>query len=125
MANEIVQICRETELSRIRLRFVKHLISACLDGKGKFGCALWNIVRRVKAIKDLNQIKPRLMKRVLEVPLSTPNTAIQYEIGINDLSIDVLSEKVILAVETYKREDNRISKQLFKRIMITRRLKNA
>ena len=56
------------------------------------------------------------MPKDLEVPLSTPNTAIQYEFGINDLSIDVLSEKVILAVETYKREDNRISKQLFKRM---------
>ena len=56
VANEIVQICRDTALSRIILRFVNHLISASLDGRGKF------IVKRVKAIKDLNQIKPRLMK---------------------------------------------------------------
>ena len=35
---------------------------------------------------------------------------------LNDLSIHVLSEKVILAVETYKYEDNRISKQIFKGI---------
>ena len=48
VANEIFQICRETELSRIKLRFVRHLISACLDRKGKFGCALWKIVKRVK-----------------------------------------------------------------------------
>ena len=116
MSNEIVQICKETELSRIRLRYVKLLINACLDSKVKFGCALWNIAKSWKAIDDINGIKPRLLKRVLEVPSSTPSIAIQYEFGINDLSLDVLSEKIILAVQTLKLDENRISKQLFEKM---------
>ena len=37
VANEIVQICKETELSKIRLRYVKLLTSSCLDSKVKYG----------------------------------------------------------------------------------------
>ena len=40
VANEIVQICKETELSRIRLRYVKVLTCSCLDSKVKFGSSL-------------------------------------------------------------------------------------
>ena len=116
VANEIVQICKETELSRIRLRYVKLLINACLDSKCKFGCALWNVAKTWKAIDDLNRIKPRLLKRVLEVPLSTPNIAVQYEFGITDLSLDVLSEKIIMAVKTLQLDENRIARQLFERM---------
>ena len=117
VANEIVQICKETELSRIRLRYVKLLCSACLDSKCKFGCALWNVAKTWKAIDDLNRIKPRLLKRVLEVPSSTPNIAVQYEFGIIDLSLDVLSEKIIMAVQTLQLDENRIARQLFERML--------
>ena len=116
VANEIVQICKETELSRLRCRYVKLLMCACLDSKVKFGCALWNIAKNVTAMTNLDRIKPRLLKRVMQVPSSTPNIAIQYEFGINDLSLEVLMEKVILAVQTLKLGDERVSKQLFERM---------
>ena len=40
VVNEIAQICRETELFCICLWYVKLLMSACLDSKIKYGCAL-------------------------------------------------------------------------------------
>ena len=50
VANEIVQISKETELSIIRLRYVKLLINACLDSQVKYGCALWNITKANQAL---------------------------------------------------------------------------
>ena len=71
VVNEIVMICRETELACIRLRYVKVLMSACLDSKVKYGCALWNIITS----NDLNKIKPWLLKPVMQRSLSTPSAA--------------------------------------------------
>ena len=116
VANEIVLICKETELSRIRLRYVKLLVGSCLDSKVKFGCSLWNILKSMKAIDDVNRIKPKLIKRVMQLPLSTPSVAIQYEFGVNDLSLEILMEKIIHAVQTLNSDDNRISKRLFSRM---------
>lgn len=113
VANEIVLICKETELSPIRLRYVKLLTSACLDSKIKYGCALWNIKKSIKGVEDVNKIKPALIKRVLQLPSSTPSDAVLYEFGINDLSLDILIEKVILAANTLKLPDERIAKKLF------------
>ena len=117
VANEIVQICKETELSIIRLRYVKLLVNACLDSQVKYGCALWNITKSKTVVEDLNKIKPRLVKRVLELPFSTPSAAIQYDFGINDLSLDILMEKVILGAETLSRDDGRISRRLLKPLL--------
>ena len=117
VANEIVQICKLPEMSSIRLKYVKMLINTCLDSKIKYGCALWKIHKSSKIRDDLDRIKPNILKRVLEVPNSTPAAAIQYEFGINNLSFDISMEKIILAIETMKRNDNRITKQLLKSCM--------
>ena len=42
VSNEIVQVLKTTELSRIRLRYVGTLPNACLDAKVKYGCGVWN-----------------------------------------------------------------------------------
>ena len=112
VSNEIVQICKQTELSSIRLRYVKLLVSSCLDMKVKFGCSLWNITKYKNTSEKLNNIKSSLFKLVLEVSSSTPSDAIQYEFGIVDLTLDILMEKIILAVQTLNSDDTRISKQL-------------
>ena len=117
VANEIVQVCKETELADVRLRYVKLLINACLDSKVKYGSALWNILKRKKAIGDLNRMKPALIKRVLQLPASTPSDAILYEFGISDLSLEILAEKVILAVETLNRNEDRIATRLLKALL--------
>ena len=111
VANELVQICKTPELSSICLCYVKLLISSCLDSKVKFGCALWNVTKFKSSGEKLNRIKPSLLKRVLQVPTSTPSDAVLYEFGINDLILDVLMEKVILAVDTLNCDENRISRR--------------
>ena len=90
---------------------------ACLDSNIKYGCALWDMNKCVTIREDLDKIKPNLVKRVLELPFSTPSVAVQYEFGINNLSLDVLLEKVVLTVKTLKLDNNRISKQLLEKLM--------
>ena len=114
VSNEIVQICKETELSKIRLRYVELLMSSCLDGKVKYGSALWDVRKSKKSADDLDRMKPGLLKRVLQLPSSTPSDSVLYEFGINDLSLDILIEKVILAVEILQLPDSRIAKQLLR-----------
>ena len=117
VANEIEQICIETELAPIRLRYVKLLTNSCLDSKLKFGCALWNITKYKNTTEKLNRIKPKIIKRVMQLPQATPSAAIQYEFGVNDLSLEVLMEKVILAVEILKLTDERVSKKILEALM--------
>ncbi len=117
VVNEIVQICKKTELSTIRLHYVNMLMNSCLDWKLKYGCALWNITKYKNTSEKLNRIKPDLLKKVLELPSSTPSDAIQYEFGVNDLTLDILMEKVILAVLTLKSDETRISRQLLSALM--------
>ena len=50
---------------------------------------------------------------MLQLPSSTPSVAVQYEFGINDLTLDILMEKIILAVETLKLDENRLSRRIF------------
>ena len=42
---------------------------------------------------------------------------ILYEFGISDLSLEILAEKVILAVETLNRDDDRIATKLLKALL--------
>ena len=112
VSNEIEQICKTPELSSIRLWYVKLLSTACLDSMLKFGSALWNVTKLKSTEVKLNRIKPNLLKRVLQVPNATPSTAIQFEFGINDLILDVLLEKVVLAVKILQCEGDRITKQI-------------
>ena len=117
VANEIVQICKETELAKIRLRYVKLLSNSCLDSKVKYGCALWNVMKSKKDIQDINRMKPAMIKRVLQLPSSTPSDAILYEFGITDLPLDILAEKLILAAQTLNRSDDRIATKLLKALL--------
>ena len=121
VANEIEQICKSTEMSSIRLRYVRLLMLSCLDRKIKYGCALWNITKYKSSSEKLDKIYPNLLKRVLQIPQSTPSSAIQYEFGLNDLSLEILMEKIILASKNLQYDDKRISKQLLK-VMIRKKV---
>ena len=50
----------------------------------------------------------------MQIPPSTPSSAIKYEFGINDLALDVLMEKVVLAARVMNLDDERIAKRLLK-----------
>ena len=117
VADEIEQICKLPEMSRIRLHYMAMLMNTCLGEKVKYGSALWDVMKGVSVRDDLNKIKPNMVKRVLELPSSTPSIAIQYDFGINDLSLDVLMEKIILAVVTLNRNENRLSKRLLESML--------
>ena len=117
VANEIVQICKSTDINMVRLRYVKLLMNSCLDSKVKFGCGLWNVNTK-KEIIELNLLKINLVKRVLEMPLSTPSVAIQYEFGIGDLHMEILMEKIIMAVEVMQMDDSKVCKQLLSKLMV-------
>ena len=83
----------------------------------KYGCALWDIRKSKKSIEEMNKLKPNIIKRVLQLPMSTPSDAVQYEFGVNDLSFDVMVEKIILAVETLNNDDERVAKKLLQSLM--------
>ena len=117
VSNEVVQICKETELKIICLQYVKLLLNSCLDAKLKYGCALWDLPKSKKSVDEVNKLKPNAVKRVLQLPSSTPSDAVQYEFGINDLSLDIMIEKIILAVETMNKEDDRVAKKLLSSLM--------
>ena len=114
VSNEIVQILKLTELSQVRLKYVNTLSNACLDSKVKYGCGVWNKLSSNQE-KEINELKVRLLKRVLEVPLSTPSSVIKYEFGITDLDLDCYMEKIILAYGTL--EQDSLGRQLLNRMM--------
>ena len=117
VANEIEQICKTPELSNLRLWYVKMLMNSCLEGKIKYGSALWDVLKYKSAQDKLDKMKPSLLKRVLQVPAAAPSVAIQYEFGVNDLTLDILMEKIVLAVETLKYDDNRLSKRILEAML--------
>ena len=44
----------------------------------------------------MNKIKPSMIKRVLQLTQSTPSVTILYKFGINELSLEIELEKMIL-----------------------------
>ena len=114
VSNEIVQVLKTTELSRVRLKYVKMLSNACLDGKVKYGCAVWSELKSGQE-KELNNLKVKVMKRVLELSYSTPSSGVKYEFGLTDMNLDCMIEKVILAYTTLKTEG--IARDLLEKMM--------
>ena len=80
----------------------------------KYGCSVWNELKRCQE-NDLNELKVKLLKRVLEVPYSTPSNAIKYEFGITDLDLDCQMEKVILPFNTLRSDG--LGKRLLQNMM--------
>ena len=111
VCNEIVQILKTTELSRIRLRHVKILSNACMDAKVKYGCAVWNKLSNGQ-VKELNSLKVNMLKRVMELPFSTPSTVMQYEFGVTDLELDTYMEKILLAYDMLNDKEGSVGQRL-------------
>ena len=60
VSNEIVQLLKTTELSKVRLRYVNMLSNACLESNVKYGCAVWNKLNSCQT-KNINELKVRLV----------------------------------------------------------------
>ena len=92
------------------------LATSCLDAKIKYGCAVWNALNQSQ-MKDLNIIKLNMIKRVMQLPYSTPSIMVQYEFGIIDLDLEVLMEKVLLYFDTLKHDSSSIARELLEKMM--------
>ena len=117
VVNEIVMLCKSAELAGIRLHYVKMLSNACLDGKIKYGCQIWDKLKKTQRMK-LNRIKINMMKRVMEMPTSTPSSAVQHDFGVIDMDLEIEMEKLILATEVLKMDEGRIAKRLLSRMLM-------
>ena len=119
VANEIVEICKRTELSVICMKYVQMLTNACFDMKIKYGCEFWDTLNK-KQTEDINKIKINMMKRILEVPYSTPSVAVQHDCGVIDMALQVKAEKLIFVAETLKKgssvERNLLQRMLEKKV---------
>ena len=114
--NEIVEVCKNSGIGDIRLKFVRMLVEACFKMKFKFGCEVWDPFKKADKEK-INRLIPNTIKRVLEVPRSTPSTAIQYEFGIMDLDLEVDMERILLVAKVLDMDDNRVAKKLLSQML--------
>ena len=67
------------------MKYFRMLSNACIDAKLKYGCEFWNLKKN--QYDQLDQVKIKMIKRILLVPYSTPSVAIQHELGIMNMSI--------------------------------------
>ena len=65
----------------------------------------------------MDNLKAKVIKRVMELPYSTPSAAVKYEFGLVDFSLEILMEKVLLAVKVLKSDDERVAKKLLQALL--------
>ena len=118
--NEIAEVCKTTGVSEIRMIYIRMLLNACFKAKFKHGCEVWDKLKNSDR-STVNKLIPDTLKRIFEVPKSTPAAAIIHESGVVDLDLEIAMEQVLLAVEVRKMDDNRVVKQLFES-MYTKRI---
>ena len=114
--NEIVEVLKTDGVSELRLQFMKTLIHSCFIKKFEHGCEVWDSMS-VRERATINKLIPNMVKRILEIPGSTPTSAVTHDIGIIDLDLEVAMERVLLASKVLQMGDNRISKRLLKSMM--------
>ena len=111
--NEIVEVSKVPGLSTVRLQYIEMFTNACFISKFKHGCEVWDTFN--KSMRTLiNKLIPDMMKRVLEVPQSTPALAVQHELGFVDMDLEVEMERILLYYAVEEMDDKRIVKPLFK-----------
>ena len=109
--NEIVELSKTEGVSVVRLRFVRILINSCFKMKIKYGCEVWDGINK-KTAKILNDLIPNTLKRIMELPGSTPTCAVKHDFGICNLDSEVDLERIILAQNVVDMDDERIVKRL-------------
>ena len=87
------------------------LLNSCFLKKFEHGCEVWGSITK-KDILVINRLIPQTIKRVLELPRSTPTNAVKHDFGVVDLTNEVELETVLLAVNVLGMNDERIAKKL-------------
>jgi hypothetical protein len=113
--NEIVEICKTGGIGQIRLQFMSLLVDMCFKSKFKHGCELWDEFSS-KNRGTVNALIPNTIKRIMQMPRSTPSNAVLHDFGGVDLEWDVRIERVLLAVQVMQMDENRIAKKLFEKM---------
>ena len=58
-----------------------------------------------------------MIKRILQMPGSTPTAAVKHDLGIVDLDLEVAMERVLLVSKVLQKDESRISKRLLTSMM--------
>ena len=114
--NEIVEVSNNSGIGCIRLRFVRLLTESCFKSKFKYGCEVWDLLKKAEKEK-MNKMIPNMIKRVLELPRSTPTNAIQHDFGIVDLNLEIEMERILLTLKVLNMDENRIVKKLLVKML--------
>ena len=94
-----------------RFKYMYTLLNSCFLKKFEHGCEVWGLLTK-KDISIINRLIPQTIKRVLELPRSTPTNAVKHDFGVVDLTNEVELERVLLAVNVLGMSDERIAKRL-------------
>ena len=106
--NEIVELCKTEAVGNYRFRYMNTLLNSCFLKKFEHGCEAWGSITK-KDILVINWLIPQTIKRVLELPRSTPTNAVKHDFGVVDLTNEVELETVLLAVNVLGMNDERIT----------------
>ena len=109
--NEIAEICKTSGVNEVCLMFVTLLVDACFKNKFKHGCQVWDVFTK-KELTTVNRLLPNTLKRILQLPSSTPSTAVKHDLGLVDMDLEVAMERILLTSKVLLMDDSRISKRL-------------
>ena len=109
--NEIVEVCKSEEISQHRFKYMFTLLNSCFLLKFKHGCEVWDAMDQKTSVK-VNRLVPQMIKRVLELPRSTPTNAVLHDFGLISLVTEVEMEKILLTANTLEMSESRIAKRL-------------
>ena len=117
--NEIVEICKFEAVGRFRLPYMVTLITTCFMKKFEHGCEVWDSMY-IKDSEQVNKLIPQAIKRVLELPRSTPTDAVRHDFGLIQLQCEVEMEKIVLTTRVMGMDEDRIAKKLLSPMMSNR-----
>ena len=109
--NEIVEICKTEAVGKHRFQYMFTLLNSCFMLKFKHGCEVWDSLNK-KNTQLINQLIPQAVKRILELPRSTPTNAVKHDFGLINLTNEVELEKILLGAKVHDFDDDRIVKKL-------------
>ena len=109
--NEIVEICKTDAIGAFRFKHMFTLLIPCFMLKFKHGCEVWGELR-VKDRDAINRLLPQAIKRILELPRSTPTNAVRHDFGLIQLQSEIEIEVLLLTAQVMEMDSRRIVKRL-------------
>ncbi len=114
--NEIVEIFKSDAVGAYRFKYMFTLLNSCFLKKFKHGCEVWDSMCN-KDRDKINRLVPQTIKRILELPRSTPTNAIRHDFGLIQLQSEVEMEKILFTVKVMEMDNERIAKRLLTPMM--------